>query len=179
MMDLDSNGLISIDEFKHACEMLSGETSTLTSFRSHLFSFFSTGYLPNCNVDQMLENCRMMDMNKDSHVDLNEFLEAFRLCQQFQGISSATELIPSKENSTRCLVKAATIVEEPERTENDGLDEYEISEMKECLNTGGQLRKSPSVRSVVSVDSLNQAGKTQEPPQENHVKKDKNEFDNV
>lgn len=25
MMDLDSNGLISIDEFKHACEMLSGE----------------------------------------------------------------------------------------------------------------------------------------------------------
>lgn len=26
MMDLDSNGLISIDEFKQACEMLSGET---------------------------------------------------------------------------------------------------------------------------------------------------------
>lgn len=51
---------------------------------------------------------------------------------------------------------------ENENEKADGqVDEYEISEMKECLNTGGQLKKSPSVRSVVSVDSLNQAGKLQ------------------
>lgn len=123
----------------------------------------------------------MMDMNKDSHVDLNEFLEAFRLCQQFQGISSAVELIPSKENSTRCLVKATEAVVEEEEEEAEKVegqvDEYEISEMKECLNTGGELRKSPSVRSVVSVDSLSQAGKSQEQSQDR--KKDKNEFDEV
>lgn len=29
MMDLDSNGLISIDEFKQACELLSGKAKTL------------------------------------------------------------------------------------------------------------------------------------------------------
>jgi hypothetical protein len=120
-----------------------------------------TGYLPNYNVDQMLENCRMMDMNKDSLVDLNEFLEAFRLCQHPIG-ASVVEKVPSKENSTRCLIQNPEPVDDGDNDNEKTygqVDEYEISEMKECLNVVGQLRKSPSVRSVVSVDSLNQAGK--------------------
>jgi hypothetical protein len=116
-----------------------------------------TGYLPNYDVDQMLENCRMMDMNKDSLVDLNEFLEAFRLCQQG---ASVLEKIPSKENSSRCLIQNPEPASPVDNEKAYGqVDEYEISEMKECLNVIGQLRKSPSVRSVVSVDSLNMAGK--------------------
>lgn len=107
----------------------------------------------------MLENCRMMDMNKDSHVDLNEFLEAFRLCQQFQNNSVVENEVPTA-SSSRCLIKDPEDYEDNEKAETQ-VDEYEISEMKEMLNVSGQLKKSSSVRSVVSVESLSQTGKVQ------------------
>lgn len=139
------------------CQVICSSIILLNSFQS-IFLSITPGYLPNYDVDQMLENCRMMDMNKDSHVDLNEFLEAFRLCQQFKG-SNINDKELLKENSTR-------IKDTEEECDNEKLDvqvdEYEISEMKECLNVGGKLKKSPSIRSVVSVDSLNQVGKPQE-----------------
>lgn len=40
-------------------------------------------HLPGTDTrEQLLEMCKMMDINKDGSVDLNEFLEAFRLCEQ-------------------------------------------------------------------------------------------------
>lgn len=52
-------GYITLDEFKDACELL-GE---------HLHH----------PQDEVLDICRSMDINKDGLVDLNEFLETFRL----------------------------------------------------------------------------------------------------
>lgn len=37
--------------------------------------------------------CKLMDINKDSLVDLNEFLETFRLCEAERGNSFKSEVL--------------------------------------------------------------------------------------
>uniref|UniRef100_A0A1B6DP80 Serine/threonine-protein phosphatase with EF-hands n=1 Tax=Clastoptera arizonana TaxID=38151 RepID=A0A1B6DP80_9HEMI len=59
IIDKDNSGYISLEEFKDACELL-GE---------HLEH----------SQDQAVDICKSMDINKDGMVDLNEFLETFRL----------------------------------------------------------------------------------------------------
>lgn len=60
-------GFISLDEFAEACELL----------RKHLPEHDTK--------EQLMEMCKLMDINKDGLVDLNEFLETFRLCEQAKG----------------------------------------------------------------------------------------------
>lgn len=143
----------------------------------------------------MLENCRMMDMNHDSLVDLNEFLEAFRLCQQFKqppshnnnnanGTSEKLQKPMDNPKSTIVITPEKNEVEQENHNHNneqDKVDEYEFSEMKESLNPGGELRKSPSVKSVVSVDSLNRTGKLKDDGNSSATMKerDKRDFDNI
>ncbi|XP_031341009.1 uncharacterized protein LOC116169122 [Photinus pyralis] len=56
-----NSGFISLEEFSDACNLI----------REHM---------PNpISHDQLLDMCRLMDMNKDGLVDLNEFLETFRM----------------------------------------------------------------------------------------------------
>lgn len=56
-----SIGYITLEEFSDACNLL----------RKHM---------PNpITQEQLVDICRLMDINKDGLVDLNEFLETFRL----------------------------------------------------------------------------------------------------
>ncbi|XP_059618091.1 serine/threonine-protein phosphatase rdgC [Phlebotomus argentipes] len=64
ILDKDNSGQISLEEFAEACHILHK-------------------HLPEHGTEEeLLEMCKMMDINKDGAVDLNEFLEAFRLCDQ-------------------------------------------------------------------------------------------------
>ncbi|XP_033608123.1 serine/threonine-protein phosphatase rdgC [Cryptotermes secundus] len=60
IIDKDNSGYISMEEFSDACALL-GE------------------HLPQIPPEQLVDICRSMDINKDGLVDLNEFLETFRL----------------------------------------------------------------------------------------------------
>lgn len=62
-------GFISLDEFGEACDLL----------KKHLPEHDTK--------EELIKMCKIMDINKDGLVDLNEFLEAFRLCEQERNTS--------------------------------------------------------------------------------------------
>lgn len=64
-----------MDEFAEACDLL----------QKHLPEHDSK--------EELMEMCKLMDINKDSLVDLNEFLETFRLCEQERGNSYKSEVL--------------------------------------------------------------------------------------
>lgn len=94
ILDKDNSGYISLDEFDEACELL----------RQHF---------PYETHEQLMEMCRMMDINKDGLVDLNEFLEAFRLCESTKEslVTSALAKEPPKVDPKLKITKKETSID--------------------------------------------------------------------
>ncbi|KAJ2950668.1 hypothetical protein O0L34_g8929 [Tuta absoluta] len=64
ILDKDNSGFITLEEFSEACTLIGK-------------------YMPNpMTQEQLVDICRLMDINKDGLVDLNEFLESFRLAEK-------------------------------------------------------------------------------------------------
>lgn len=82
MLSLICLGQISLDEFGDAVDLL-------------------RKYMPSAGSKRELMNmCQMMDINKDGFVDLNEFLEAFRLCDQARKAPQPTKSKVSRRKSS-------------------------------------------------------------------------------
>lgn len=92
-----------MDEFAEACELLQK-------------------HLPEHDTkEQLLDICKLMDINKDGLVDLNEFLETFRLCEQsksslhqYYGTDKNLILSSNSENSKGTQLKQQSTEEEEE-----------------------------------------------------------------
>ncbi|XP_012155630.1 serine/threonine-protein phosphatase rdgC isoform X3 [Ceratitis capitata] len=82
IIDKDNSGQISLEEFGEAIDLL-------------------RQYMPSAGTKaELLHMCQMMDINKDGFVDLNEFLEAFRLCDQARKHTQTSRSKSSRQSST-------------------------------------------------------------------------------
>ncbi|XP_017487654.1 PREDICTED: serine/threonine-protein phosphatase rdgC, partial [Rhagoletis zephyria] len=89
ILDKDHSGQISLDEFGEAVDLL-------------------RQYMPSAGTRQeLLHMCEMMDINKDSFVDLNEFLEAFRLCDQARKQPRTSKTRLSRTNNSLRVAEIA------------------------------------------------------------------------
>ncbi|KAL7734450.1 hypothetical protein ACLKA6_010777 [Drosophila palustris] len=84
IIDADNSGEITLDEFEKAIDLLV----------AHMPGVYSKA--------EMLEKCRMMDLNGDGKVELNEFLEAFRLSDIHRKQQQEADI--RKRSTTRCFI---------------------------------------------------------------------------
>ncbi|XP_053953254.1 serine/threonine-protein phosphatase rdgC isoform X2 [Anastrepha ludens] len=91
ILDKDHSGQISLDEFGDAVDLL-------------------RKYMPTAGTKkELMHMCEMMDINKDGFVDLNEFLEAFRLSDQARKDAQPTKPKGRTHNTLRVAELAETL----------------------------------------------------------------------
>lgn len=86
-------------------------------------------HMPNpITQEHVIEICKLMDMNKDGLVDLNEFLESFRLVDHFNNNSMAgRDLGPSPSSQNHIAPGPSPITNSPQAGTSNN------SNWKKCL----------------------------------------------
>lgn len=131
ILDKDNSGYISLDEFDEACNLL----------RQHF---------PFETHEQLMDMCRMMDINKDGLVDLNEFLEAFRLCESTKESLSSSALAkepPKVDGSAKKLEKNGKVAKADTTAKEKTVTENHIPNGKHDKS----VKKCPKSNSIVSI----------------------------
>lgn len=127
ILDKDNSGYISLDEFDEACSIL----------RQHF---------PFETHEQLMDMCRMMDINKDGLVDLNEFLEAFRLCESTKESLSSSALAkepPKVDPGSKKLEKNGSVTRN-DTISNEKVVENHIPNGKTTTETSVTTKNGPS-----------------------------------
>ncbi|XP_055371810.1 serine/threonine-protein phosphatase rdgC isoform X2 [Condylostylus longicornis] len=130
ILDKDNSGQISLEEFGDACELLQK-------------------HLPGTDTkEQLLDMCKMMDINKDGLVDLNEFLEAFRLCEAARrGVtlnSSPSPELSSKQNGSVNVGEKKNTKQTSEKTSLLASPELELSDEDDPEDSESKAVKTTS-----------------------------------
>lgn len=131
ILDKDNSGYISLDEFDEACNLL----------RQHF---------PFETHEQLMDMCRMMDINKDGLVDLNEFLEAFRLCESTKESLSSSALAkepPKVDGSAKKLEKNGKVAKADTTAKEKTVTENHIPNGKHDKSA----KKCPKSNSIASI----------------------------
>lgn len=103
-----------MEEFGEACELL----------KKHLPEHDTK--------EQLMDMCKMMDINKDGLVDLNEFLETFRLCEQ-----GRIKLTVFDENKTKKNPEVSIVI-----SDCDNVNADENNTKKPTTSNGHNGRKN-------------------------------------
>ncbi|XP_001663541.2 serine/threonine-protein phosphatase rdgC [Aedes aegypti] len=111
ILDKDNSGQISLEEFGEACDLLEK-------------------HFPHNTHEQLLDMCRMMDINKDGLVDLNEFLETFRLCEN------------AKAQLLEQLQETALAKEENDEKTDKGKEDKGVKSNGDAKRRGNKKRNS-------------------------------------
>lgn len=152
IIDKDNSGYINREEFHEACDLIKE-------------------YLPTSNsMEQLDDICQLMDLNKDGLVDLNEFLESFRMVDKDRtksdDLTEEKETLPevkvtdigktTEESTTEVHVEESTKKETPESGSPSSLPLFTVSPLSSASLEVCLSKELPPVKVNILNDSSRQ-----------------------